>query len=69
MRLYVIILKYLELDKNMENSYKIWFTSDLHFRHFNIIKFHDERREVMGPTEETERDEKLEKNEERIMNM
>ena len=72
MRLYVIILKYLELDKNMENSYKIWFISDLHFHHFNILKFQDERREIMGLTEEVEeimKIEKIDKHDERLPNL
>ena len=69
MRLYVIILKYLELDKNMENSYKIWFTSDTHFFHRNILKFQKERREIMGITDDMSDTEKLHKHNEWIINM
>ena len=69
MRLYVIILKYLELDKIMENSYKIWFTSDTHFFHRNILKFQKERREIMGITDDMSDSEMIEKQNEWIINM
>ena len=27
---------------------KVWFTSDLHFKHEKILQFHDKRRQVLG---------------------
>ena len=53
----------------MSNSYKIWFTSDLHHRHKNIIKFQKERCEAMGITEDMSDMEKLETHDKWLVEM
>ena len=53
----------------MTNSYKIWFCSDLHFGHRNIVKFQKERREIMGITDDMTETEILKKHDEWIINM
>lgn len=53
----------------MMNNYKIWFCSDLHFNHLNILKFQKERREAMGITDDMSDTEKLHKHNEWIINM
>lgn len=53
----------------MMNNYKMWFCSDLHFNHLNILKFQKERREAMGITDDMSDTEKLHKHNEWIINM
>jgi calcineurin-like phosphoesterase family protein len=53
----------------MANEYKIWFTSDIHKHHKNIIKFQKERCEIMGITEDMTDDEKLKKHDEWVIKM
>jgi calcineurin-like phosphoesterase family protein len=53
----------------MMNSYNIWFCSDTHFNHLNILKFQKERREAMGITDDMSDTEKLHKHNEWIINM
>ena len=47
----------------------MWFCSDLHFNHLNILKFQKERREAMGITDDMSDTEKLHKHNEWIINM
>lgn len=53
----------------MENTYKIWFTADLHAFHKNILKFQKERRETMGITDDMSDTEAMEKHNEWIVKM
>ena len=53
----------------MMNSYNIWFCSDTHFNHLNILKFQKERREAMGITDDMSDTEKLHKHNEWVINM
>lgn len=48
----------------MMNNYNIWFCSDTHFNHLNILKFQKERREAMGITDDMSDTEKLHKHNE-----
>lgn len=51
------------------NNYNIWFTSDTHFHHANILKFQKERREAIGITDDMTDTEKMKKHNEYIINM
>lgn len=53
----------------MTNEYKIWFTSDLHKGHKNIVKFQKERKSIMGITDDMTDTEILKKHDEWIINM
>lgn len=53
----------------MMNNYNIWFCSDTHFNHLNILKFQKERREAMGITDDMSDTEKLHKHNEWVINM
>ena len=53
----------------MSNSYKIWFCSDLHYHHKNIIKFQKERCDAMCLTEDMSDIEKLESHDKWLVEM
>ena len=53
----------------MENSYKIWFTSDLHFGHANILKFQQNRLDFMDIDADIPTEEKVKLHDEWIIKM
>lgn len=53
----------------MANSYNIWFISDMHVFHKNILKFQGRRNEIMGITEDMSDTEKIKKHNDWILNM
>ena len=51
------------------NKYNIYFTSDLHVYHKNILKFQKDRREAIGITDDMSDTEQMHKHNEYIINM
>ena len=51
------------------NKYNIWFCSDLHVHHRNILKFQKNRRETIGITDDMSETEMMYKHNEYIINM